>query len=477
MSTLPKTINGKIKLSIQRYFINFWPLVWIFIFIRIWIVPIHIFSIEKNVNLIYPLLGIIGLVILFRNLRFRRQLHANKQYLLPILLLIIANLISTIFSTKKLLSILFLAQLGIAYLLGFLTTLWIQKLKAIMRKESQLVNKVIIRFYKILVALNVYNLILSLVQMLTIYQIGANYLKLPIIIKKIIFNGYFINQLPTQRWNFSTLWIRPPGLLGDTNVNAMFTLISLLIFIITEILLKCSDKDKRYMVELKKLLTIGIITTSIIYMLSLSRSALLGFIIIILSIIITFGQYSKEMIKQSLLLLVKISFIIIILGAISTLFTPTRHLLYYQVRYIQTIVNINKDHSAYLHKIYSKFAITLAKRNKYKPWGIGTFPIISKQLRHIKGNHGLSPHSLYATVLMEQGAIGLTLYILALILIWRNYLITNKKITSKKQLNLLYILQLTLNLAVPFLSIATIFYYGFWDISTWLWGIHKINHK
>ncbi len=468
--------------KLTNLFLNFYPFTLLLVFIRIFIVPVTFGPITKNVNLnLFALFFIVifAVIVALLNTNFsaKKITKMFKSILPPLLLIGLANLISVFFSHYKIFSFLFFSQLAISYGLALASVLWYTLLK---QQTAHIYTKLIYRFYKILLGINIYNFLLQIIQFITIAILKENYLNLPILIKRILFNGYFLAEVPPQRWDFSTYYIRPPGLLADTNVNAMFILISLLIFFTTYMFLNLFTTQKQQHYKLIKISKLGIFINSFAYLFSLSRSAMLGFAPLALIILITSWQINKNKTIKSLINLITPYVAIFIISLITfASISTTRHFMQnIGTKYIYNITHLSKDKSTYLHMLYSRVAIKLAEKNNYKPFGIGTFPRIYKEQVSRLLPNGASPHSLYATTLMEQGAIGLFLYTIAFIYIWIIYfknLQTFKKYSknSQKNIKLYHIFSLSLNNAIPFLTLSTIFYYGFWDISTWFYGLRN----
>ncbi len=462
----------KLSSNYLKFWVNFVPYLPILIFIRIWFITFHFGSINKNLNPVYIFIGILAILAILSyiiNFSLKQFLQEFKYYLILLFFLNTANIYSVVNSEFKLFSFLFWMQLVIGYTLFLGLGIFFKLLKAKRQK-----NTIIYKIYKILAFIVAYDILLMFVQFITIAFFKEQYLKFPILVKRILFNGYFLNKVPPQRWNLSTYFLRPTGLLGDTNVNAMFILIVFFIFIATYTLLNLKKSKTSTEQRLTDLIIKTFILFPIGFLFSLSRSAFLGFTVVFLVfiILILLQKKSKNLAKRIVILLLKVTiFVFALLIGVYFMFKPFNS-------YVNNIVNIKQDRSVTLHLFYMKIAFKLAKKHDYKPWGLGTFPRIFTLKVNPKVKEGATPHSTYATVTMEQGALGLICYFISFALIWVLVLKNLIYVLQNNNLDLYSIFSAIWGFGFLFLTISTIFYYGFWDISTWLWtGNFVLNYN
>ena len=137
----------------------------------------------------------------------------------------------------------------------------------------------------------------------------------------------------------------------------------------------------------------------------------------------------------------------------------------------------------YEGKVYH--TVKIGNQNPLVGMGMGTFGVQYQKVIAPLGGVTASPHSTYGLLYAEQGFIGIVLYGIMIIILWhsamqqgrrfaKNVLTTrqaNNKITREEYLvtsaQLLFVL---VAFGIPFFSVATISYYGFFLPMTWWWG-------
>jgi O-antigen ligase len=116
--------------------------------------------------------------------------------------------------------------------------------------------------------------------------------------------------------------------------------------------------------------------------------------------------------------------------------------------------------------------------------GLGTFSVAYQQYID-QSNPDSDPHSTYGTLIAEQGIIGLGIYLAFMAFIWVKSIsflrkvaaIVGEMLAKQKTLTreiyakvMLLTFIAVLGLALPFMTLATITYYGFFLPMTWWWG-------
>ena len=413
----------------------------------------------------YFILGFMNLLaVALYFLQNKNKLHEYKLNSAIFFLLNLANGLAVVLSKYPIFSFLFWGQLNISYIFIFATNIWIKEISQ--RKDI----KSLVHFYWGLAFVAMYNFTLMILQFITIAWLKNKYLLLPTIVRRILFNGYFLDKVPPQRFDFNSFFIRSTGLMGDTNVNTMLMFAIGIVMLITLLFFVQMPKIAKFKYDkIKNLARLTLPFTILAWFFSFSRSALLGLLVITFVLFIVLFAKKHLIIKKIVKFVSVIAGLLVVLGMLILSFAPVQN-------YVKEIMNIKANRSIYLHTLYMRQAYNLSKRFKFRPLGLGAFPKLYTECINPKVKEGMSAHSTYFTVLAEQGAFGLAIYLIVFVILWllfiNNLLQTSKK---NKKITIYEIAQLSLSAVLPFYTIATIFYYGFWDISVWFWGVHKIN--
>ena len=460
-------LEFKMKNSLKRTLLILWTFSPILLLFRAFTITISISSLNKHINPGLLLLSAIAAVIVLleiADLKLKQFLKTYKIQLIIFGSLSLVNLISLIFSKYLSLGISMFAYLHISYLLGFATSIWARWLI-----KSKLKHKIIGLWIKAMFFIVAYGFLLSILQIYTVYKFRSGYKKLPLLFRKFVFNGYFIDKPLAQYLSYKHYILRPPGLLGDTNVYAMFLLIVLAISVILYLSPKLRENYSDWLAKIQ-ILTISN------YIFTFSRSALLGFIAVMAPLIV-YGIVKKHTAVRAViksLALRTILTALFITGLI--LMTPVRsQVIKTTTRYVKSVFSVTRDASARTHVRLSSIAVKLALSHKLIPWGLGSFPMVYIEKIDPKAKFGASAHSLYATLIMEQGLPGFVVYVAILIYLWTLYIRQIKITINKPSADNAF--TTALSLALPFLSVSTIFYFGFWDPLTWWWGIHQRKRR
>jgi O-antigen ligase len=117
--------------------------------------------------------------------------------------------------------------------------------------------------------------------------------------------------------------------------------------------------------------------------------------------------------------------------------------------------------------------------------GLGTFGVQYQKLLRPDSDTNANPHSTYGMLYAEQGLVGMSLYITVIGYLWYRSIKSVKRCINEilhmrknekkisRELYLTYgakLFLILLTFGVPFFSIATITYYGFFLPMTWWWG-------
>lgn len=300
-----------------------------------------------------------------------------------------------------------------------------------------------------------------------------------------------------QKFSYKPNIIRAPGFFGDVNFNGMFSLVMVIIFgtlLITTILLR---EQKDYPAKKEKLFySLTIAAALISYALNFSRSALLGVGVVgIILLAIYFIPLAKRLGKMKAIVSTSFKFFSITILCAGLLFTagyavPLTHngrttsLSREMTRYVQNMFNPNEK-SAQGHADLFESAVKIGNQRPLTGMGMGTFGVEYERLIRPGGGTNASPHSTYGLLYAEQGLVGVFGYTAVIILFWALSIKSLKKIIelmltlrkSEKKLNketyYLLMSQLVISLigiGIPFFSVATITYYGFFLPMTWWWG-------
>jgi len=274
--------------------------------------------------------------------------------------------------------------------------------------------------------------------------------------------------------------IRTPGFFGDVNLNGMFLAFILFIFsilIITYLMFSIYRKERITMLKWFYLVffALFLLTLFLVFLLTNSRSATLGLIpvttvfvsIFLYKLVSELGFKRQFWGGSALFLLTGVLVIIILFSSNSPAIINLRTKL------------TGQDKSANGHRILLLEALKLAKKSNYIGTGVGTYKVA--YAKYINPNiKTRDPHSTYATLLVEEGALGLILYLGFFIYLWRTA-IKNAIRYRERILNILksrresnnieealkYTLFAELRLAIPYFTIATVTYYGLFLPMLW----------
>lgn len=307
-----------------------------------------------------------------------------------------------------------------------------------------------------------------------------------------------------QKFSYKPNIIRAPGFFGDVNFNGMYSILIVIIFgtlLITSILLQ---EKKDYSAKKEKIFYIVTIAAALVsYSLTFSRSALLGAGALgIVLFAVYFLPFAQQLGKMKTIVATTSKFLLITVLVMGILFAagyavPLTHngrttsLSREMTRYVQNMFNPNEK-SAQGHADLFESAIKIGNQRPLIGMGMGTFGVEYERLIRPGGGTNASPHSTYGLLYAEQGIIGVAGYLGVILISWRlavkslkntRQLIIDARKREKRMKRESYLLlmsQLVLALisfGIPFFSVATVTYYGFFLPMTWWWGNKKLLPK
>jgi O-antigen ligase len=468
---------------------------------------VHRFSVTIPVGADPKTLQII--VFLIPILLAKGLLEYNKRYNIkelwkePVIwalaVLLVIDSVYTLFTASFSLSLFTLAVRALSYALFFTTSIWVRIIFDGIWKPNLIdVTFKIVRNF--LLALGAFALINGLVSF-------SQFIDCSVINQKCVVWEAIDREIPNrllpvghQKFSDEFFLIRTPGFFGDVNLNGMFALMVVLIFaalLVSEMLLarrKGFKSDKRMMWFYLAVIAISLPT----FILTLSRSAIIAFAptaLLIFAIVIVRLLQTENMgiffAKR-----VAIAVAVIIVGLIAFLGIGTQISLSKSDGQKQTMTNLmfsyvgrvtgSNDSSALTRLILWDNAQKIMQEYNYLGGGLGTFKYT--YAKHIDPKSpNTDPHSTYITLLTEVGIIGTVVYLIVLAGIWYSsirfmffvrkaigqILATKEKnhLTKEQYIKVTVLIFLAaFSAGIPFMTIATVTYYGFFLPMTWWWG-------
>jgi hypothetical protein len=465
---------------------------------------IHRFSVTINVGddtkTLQPIIFVIP-ILLIKGLWEYHKKHNIKKLLtskltLVVGLMVIADLISLATSTNLRSSLGTFLVHGVNLAIFATSCVWLSLTSELMQKPAlQKIGIALTKTFAIaLIGFTVVNTFVSITQFIDCSFSGRGCVVWSAI------DEFFPNKLLTvghQKFSYKPIIARSPGFFGDVNFNGMFSLFIVLlsgaVWLFVELLRKHKGYDPS---KEQRLLLVPIVAGIISFTLTLSRSAILGagilglviFFVIHRPHISAFGfpvSLRKKLLAGitigmvSLVALVALGYAIPLTSAGRTS-TLSAQIVQYAVEMVSP-----KEDSAQGHASLFLEAVKIGNQNPLVGMGMGTFGVQYQKVIAPLGGVTASPHSTYGLLYAEQGFIGIVLYGIMIIILWhsaiqqgrrfaKNVLTTrqaNNKITREEYLvtsaQLLFVL---VAFGIPFFSVATISYYGFFLPMTWWWG-------
>lgn len=469
-------------------------------FIHRFSVTIPVGSDPKTLQIIVfliPILLIKGL------LEYNKRYNVKELWKEPIIwvmaALFVVDSVYTLYTTSFSLSLFTLAVRLLSYVLFFTTSIWIRIIfDGIWKSNLQDATFKIVRNF--LLALGIFALINGVVSFTQF--VDCSVINQKCTVWEVIDREIPNRLLPVGHQKFSDEFflIRTPGFFGDVNLNGMFALMVVLIFatlLITEVLLarrKGFKADKRMMWFYLAVVAISLPT----FVLTLSRSAIIAFVP---SALLLFGIVIVRLLQTEKMGIffakrVAIAVGVVIIGLVAFLGIGTQLSFTKNDGQKQTMTNLmfayvervtgNNDSSALTRLILWDNAKKIMQEYNYLGGGLGTFKYTYN--KHIESHvFNADPHSTYITLLTEVGVIGTAVYMVVFAVIWfssirfmwytRNtigqILATKDKnhLTKEQYIKVTVLIFLSaLSIGIPFMTIATVTYYGFFLPMTWWWG-------
>lgn len=464
---------------------------------------IHRFSITLNIGndtkTLQPIIFVIP-ILLIKGLweyhkKYGIQQLIKSKLTLVILVLIVADVISILTSTSKGASIGTFITHGMNWAIFITTSIWLRLVSDMVEKDNlRKVGTTLLKTFAIaLIGFTVANTVVSATQFFDCsLSSGCK------VWSKI--DEAFPNKLLAvghQKFSYKPNVIRAPGFFGDVNFNGMFSLFIALISGTILVFLELSKTAKGYIPNKEQRILLLPLGMSIIsFTLTLSRSAILGVgvtgLFILLVFLIPFLRnvgITKELTKQA----TKFTLVGVVLLGILFMLGYQVPLQYNQrkttlsreiVLYVQDMFKPEED-SAQGHAQLFESAIKIGNQNPLFGMGMGTFGVQYEKVIRPGSGTNANPHSTYGMLYAEQGWIGVALYLGVILYFWllsfkslRNLLteiLQAKKKDKKtsKEFFTQYSAKLFLALialGIPFFSIATVSYYGFFLPMAWWWG-------
>jgi len=465
---------------------------------------IHRFSITLNIGTdtktLQPIVFVIP-ILLLKGLWDYHKKHGlasllKSRVLLIIGLMVLADFISLLTSTSRSnsLGVFIVHATNIAI---FSTScLWLSLTAELVKKPAfQKVGIALIKTFAIaLVGFTVANTVTSVTQFVNCSFSGRGC----VVWKQI--DTAFPNKLLVvghQKFSYKPLIIRAPGFFGDVNFNGMFSIFVVICSSVFWVWIELIKRPKGYNPSREQQwLLVPIIAGLISFGLTLSRSALLGAGIlgIVLFVILLYPQLRRQGIPASLKKKIAI-FSMSIIGLLALVIAigyriplsnngRTSTLSTQLVTYVVEMFSPSED-SAQGHASLFVDAIKIGNQSPIFGMGMGTFGIQFEKIIAPGTGTNASPHSTYGLLYAEQGVVGLALYGFVIVLLWQSAIknskslvySTQKSMDDNKKLTREYFLQncalfllILIAFGIPFFSIATITYYGFFLPMTWWWG-------
>lgn len=465
---------------------------------------IHRFSITINLGtdtktlqpivFIIPILLVKGLWEYHKKYGILTLLKSNLVKIIAILVL--ADIISIFTSTSRGSSIGTFITHGMNFAVFITSSIWLKLVSDYLNKENlkKFGIKLVKTFAIALVFFTVLNTLVTTTQFFdcSLSNTGCSIWKTidDVFPNKLLLVGH-------QKFSYKPNIIRAPGFFGDVNFNGMYSLLIVLIFgtlLVTSSLIVTPKgyEPKRE----QKLLLIPIVAGLISFLFTISRSAILGagitgivlFIVVLLPILKNISV-SKELITTlTKAVSIGLASIVILfaLGYLVPLSYNGRNTSMSKeiVRYVTDMFSPEEDSAQGHAKLFAS-AITIGNQNPLTGMGLGTFGIQYEKLIRPGTGTNASPHSTYGLLYAEQGIIGLAAYIGVILYFWYLSIKSTSRLireliqvrkTEKKISRDMYLTYgsklflLLISFGIPFFSVATISYYGFFLPMTWWWG-------
>jgi|GEM_PF-1892623 len=476
-------------------FIAFTPIV---VFVQRFSLTLSIGTIEKTVQLIIFLAPFLVYKAIKEYLKRYSFKNLRKEPLIWIVAVLFASdLLFTVFSITPMTSLIQSLVKLVLYGLFISVSIWLKIIWDSLNKP-QLLNTTFSVVRTFVITFGIFTIVNSFVSVSQF--IDCSFFEKGCSVWSSLDNFFPNRLLPVghQTFNEESSLIRAPGFFGDVNLNGMVALLTIIILgtlLIMHWFLtsKKGHSEKNVII----FLSISIVTAVISYTLTLSRSALLGFVplalIILVFFIIPFMRkitWTSPMKNQARILIFGTIAIIGFTLGIASQIQVKNHTYGYSVPlteeavyYIQRILSPS-DPSATDHSRLFESGIELASKNNFLGFGVGTFKMAYSRFIDPR-DLDADPHSTYVTVLVEQGVIGLTITLIfigycsfksfKLLLYSLKYIqtsiATQKTLTKEIYIRVMVITFVAMmGLALPFFSLATITYYGFFLPFIWWFG-------
>lgn len=465
---------------------------------------IHRFSITLNVGsdtkTLQPIIFVIP-ILLAKGLWDYHKKHNIKKLLtskltLIVALIVLADVVSLLTSTDLRSSLGVFLVHGVNTAIFVTSCIWLTLTGELLQKPAlQKTAIALIKTFAIaLIGFTVVNAVVSVTQFVDCSFSGRGCVVWSAI------DQFFPNKLLVvghQKFSYKPFIARAPGFFGDVNFNGMFSLFVVVISGAVWLLIELLRKHKGYdPSKEQRWLFVPMIAGLVSFTLTLSRSALLGagivglvvFFVIHRPHMVIYGfpatlkkklLVGATLVASTLVILVGIGYAIPLTYAGKTS-TLSAQLVQYAVEMFSP-----KEDSAQGHASLFLEALKIGNQRPLVGTGMGTFGAQYQKVIAPLGGITASPHSTYGLLYAEQGLVGLLLYGMVIVILWQSALRqggkfsqdllatrqTNNKITREEYLNhSAQLLLLLIAFGIPFFSIATVSYYGFFLPMTWWWG-------
>ena len=465
---------------------------------------IHRFSITINIGsdtkTLQPIIFVIP-ILLLKGLWEYHKKHGivsllKSKLAMLVALLVIVDVISIFTSTAKTSSISGFIAHGMNLAIFITSSIWLKLVSEML--DTATLQKVAIKLIKTfaiaLIGFTVANTVVSVTQFADC-SFSSKGCHVWNEIDKIFPNKLLV--VGHQKFSKKPTVIRAPGFFGDVNFNGMFSLFIVVCSAVMWLVAELLKNAKGYLpTKEQRFLLIPIIAGMISFLLNLSRSGILGAGIlgIVLSLVILLpliksAEISKEFWKK--LGLFAIAFIggfalLLALGYAVPLTYKNRQTSLSKefISYATQMFN-PQENSAQGHATLFMNAVTIGNQRPLFGMGLGSFGVQFEKIIAPGGWTNASPHSTYGLVYAEQGLAGITLYLIVIGYLWYIAIRSSRKLVLQllkarkdntklsREFYLVYGSKLLLVLVVfgvPFFSVATISYYGFFLPMTWWWG-------
>lgn len=426
------------------------------------------FEFEKTIQIIYPIIPI----LFWKARNAYRQTFTNKKlhrepYVILALVLLTTDITTSLISPVPLTSIVHSLPRLLTWMIFITGSIWWQVLV-----QSSHLQKYLLRLVGILAAVAALNIFISWHQFAdcTVWHNEC-------VFWQDMDTEYMPNHLmpvgaQKLSWQFDV--IKLPGYFGDINFNGWFLVMYGSLFFILGIF--GLQKQKR---SLKRaaILSLGLWILAIVtYVLVQSRSALLGlgFVYLPLSILLInktvnfrplINKYRRHIVAFGLIILAGLVGGTLLASTLSFNYNNQEKTLLKLMKEdtLERFVNVGENDSAKLRVQYWQDSLVLAKSNSFMPYGIGEYKdAYSNEIGPVAN---IDPHSTYLKLLVEQGLLGLLSYASVFIVICyyaiRYIRQALRRSQTKRQPYSYLLISSWAVMALPFLFIITIFYYGF----------------